>query len=65
MTATCLQVVSKLCVLLTNSLQCFLGSCLEILIITVFIMVVYRLNNIMIIAGLCCDGPGESSSRYP
>ena len=38
---------------------------LRILIITVFIMVVCRLNNIMIIAGLCCDGLGESSSRYP
>ena len=38
---------------------------LRILIIPVFIMVVCRLNNIMIIAGLCCDGLGESSSGYP
>ena len=65
MTVTCLQVVSKLCVLLTSSLRSFLGSCSEIWIITVFIVVVCRLNNIMIIAGLCCDGLGESSSRYP
>ena len=66
MTATCLQVVSKLCVLLTSSLRSFLGSCSEISIITVFIVVVCRLNNIMIIiAGLCCDGLGESSGRYP
>ena len=63
--ATCLQVVSKLCVLLTSSLRSFLGSCSEIWIITVFIVVVCRLNNIIIIAGLCCDGLGESSSRYP
>ena len=35
------------------------------LIITVFIVVIFWLNNITIIAGLCCDGLGESSSRYP